>query len=235
MAHFLLVHGSCHGAWCWRDTLPALRALGHSAQAIDLPGAGSDPTPLAGQTLAACRDAILRAAPPGTILVGHSWGGYPITAAAQAAPDRFAGLIYLCAYVPEPGLSLVQMRRKAAEQPILAAVIRAEDGRSYRIDPARAPDLFYHDCPPETVLYALPRLSAQATAPQETPLIGSLPDLPRAYVRCSQDRTIPPDYQIEMTKDWPTDCLHTLATSHSPFFADPTGLAALLARIGTAF
>ena len=24
MARFLLVHGSNHGAWCWRDLLPAL-------------------------------------------------------------------------------------------------------------------------------------------------------------------------------------------------------------------
>ena len=36
MAAFLLVHGSCHGAWCWRDVIPALDGLGHSARAVDL-------------------------------------------------------------------------------------------------------------------------------------------------------------------------------------------------------
>jgi len=37
--------------------------------------------------------------------------------------------------------------------------------------------------------------------------------------------TIPPEYQVEMTKDWPTDRVHTMQTSHSPFFANPAGLA----------
>ena len=37
MARFLLIHGSCHGAWCWRDLLPELAARGHEARAIDLP------------------------------------------------------------------------------------------------------------------------------------------------------------------------------------------------------
>jgi len=35
---FLLVHGAQHGAWCWDKTLERLRALGHEAHAIDLPG-----------------------------------------------------------------------------------------------------------------------------------------------------------------------------------------------------
>ena len=30
MAEYLLIHGSCHGAWCWRDVIPALEALGHA-------------------------------------------------------------------------------------------------------------------------------------------------------------------------------------------------------------
>jgi pimeloyl-ACP methyl ester carboxylesterase len=46
MAEFLLIHGSCHGAWCWRDVLPELERLGHSARAIDLPSHGVDQTPI---------------------------------------------------------------------------------------------------------------------------------------------------------------------------------------------
>ena len=37
MARFLLIHGASHGAWCWRDVIPRLAALGHEAQALDLP------------------------------------------------------------------------------------------------------------------------------------------------------------------------------------------------------
>lgn len=233
MAEFLLIHGSCHGAWCWRDVIPELAALGHSARAIDMPSHGDDPTPLAGVTLDSCRDAILAAATPDTIILGHSWGGYPISAAAEAAPDAMRGLIYLCAYVPISGLSMVDMRKRAARQPLMPAVRRAPDGVSMTFDPAQVPALFYHDCPAEAVDYAMARLCPQAIRPQATPLTVTdrFASVPKAYIRCLDDRAIPPEYQQEMTRDWPEGTVYTLPTSHSPFFSDPAGLAALLDRI----
>ncbi|MFP4275596.1 MAG: alpha/beta fold hydrolase, partial [Paracoccaceae bacterium] len=117
MAEFLLIHGSCHGAWCWRDVLPALAGLGHTARAIDLPGHGEDKTPVAEITLEGYRDAILAAIDTPVILVGHSMAGFPIAAAAEAAPERIARLVFLCAYAPRDGLSLVDMRREAPRQP----------------------------------------------------------------------------------------------------------------------
>jgi hypothetical protein len=29
MATFVLVHGSCHGGWCWKKVTPLLRKYGH--------------------------------------------------------------------------------------------------------------------------------------------------------------------------------------------------------------
>ena len=37
---FLLVHGACHGAWCWEEVVGRLRARGHRVAALDLPGHG---------------------------------------------------------------------------------------------------------------------------------------------------------------------------------------------------
>ncbi|MDU9002935.1 alpha/beta fold hydrolase [Sedimentitalea todarodis] len=232
-ADFLLVHGSCHGAWCWRDLIPELAALGHSAKAIDLPGHGQDTTPAKGQTLDACRDAVLAASQPDTVIVGHSWGGYPIAAAAETDADAMRGLVFLCAYVPVSGLSMVDMRKRAPRQPILPAVVRAPDGLTITIDPEQAPALFYNDCTPETVAFALEHLGPQAIVPQATPLTVTdrFERVPKAYIRCTDDQTIPPEYQAEMTRDWPRNRVHELPTSHSPFFSDPAALAALLGRI----
>ena len=58
MADFLLIHGSGHGAWCWRGVLAILEARGHAARAIDLPGLGADTTPPGEVTLASTVDAI---------------------------------------------------------------------------------------------------------------------------------------------------------------------------------
>ncbi|WP_137702943.1 alpha/beta fold hydrolase [Marimonas lutisalis] len=233
MADFLLIHGSCHGAWCWRDMIPALTDLGHTARAIDLPGHGGDLTPIPQITLQAYADAILDAIDKPVTLVGHSMGGYPISLAAEQAPEKINRLIYLCAYVPKDNLSLAEMRREAPYQPLMPAVMRAEDGMSFRIDPAKTQEVFYHDCPDGTVAYANTRLCAQAVAPQETPcpLGDNYARVPRSYIRCMDDRTIPPEYQVTMTSQWPPADVYEMPTGHSPFFADPTGLAALLSQI----
>jgi pimeloyl-ACP methyl ester carboxylesterase len=232
MADFLLIHGSCHGAWCWRDLIPALRALGHEARAIDLPSHGDDPTPPAAFTLDLYASAIAKAVTPGTILVGHSMAGFPITTAAEVVPDLITRLIYLCAYVPMPGLSLAQMRRMAPTQPLLEAIITDSDRVTFHIDPAKATAKFFHDVDPSTARWAVAQLGPQPILPQETPL---WPDralgLPSSYIRTTDDRAIPPAFQVTMTKGWPADSIHELPTSHSPFLSAPARLARLLDRI----
>jgi pimeloyl-ACP methyl ester carboxylesterase len=235
MADILLVHGSCHGAWCWRDVLAPLSALGHRPRAIDLPGHGADATPVRKVTLDGYARAILDALDGPTVVVGHSMAGYPISRAADLDPAPFARLVYLCAYVPAPGLSLADMRRAAPRQPLLDAILVSADGLSFSVDPAKTQEVFYNDCPDGTVAYANPRLCPQAILPQETPLtLGRrYARVPRHYIRCTDDRTIPPEFQVEMTADWPPDQVSEMPTGHSPFFADPEGLARLIDRIAT--
>ena len=236
MTDFLLIHGSCHGAWCWRDVIPALEAQGHTARAITLPGHddGRDPATV---TLQETAEAIVAAASPETIVLGHSWAGYPITAAAEIAPKALRGLIYLCAYVPVSGQSLIDMRKAGPRQTIGSAAIKHPNGASYTIDLAEAPRLFYQDCPAEAVAYALPRLCAQPILPQETPLelTDASQNTPKAYIRCTNDQTIPPEYQAQMVADWPRNTVHEMQCSHSPFFADPQGLAELIGQIAKDF
>lgn len=233
MARFLLVHGSCHGAWCWRDMLPALNALGHDAKAIDLPSHGADPTPVRNVTFASYVDAILAATTPKTIVVGHAMSGYMISAAAEKAPQKVARLIYLCGYTPQDGMSLDDMRKAAPRQLVASAIQTSSDDLSVTIDPSYIKDLLYHDCPDGTLKYAGPRLCPQAIAPQFTPvsLSKSYHSVPKSYIRCTEDRAIPPEYQTTMTADWPSKNIYEIATGHSPFFADPYGLASLLDQI----
>ncbi|CAA2974961.1 salicylic acid-binding 2-like [Olea europaea subsp. europaea] len=41
--HFVLVHGACHGAWCWYKVVTLLRSKGHRVTALDMAGAGVHP------------------------------------------------------------------------------------------------------------------------------------------------------------------------------------------------
>ncbi|MBA3910865.1 MAG: esterase [Rhodobacter sp.] len=227
MSDILLVHGSWHGAWCWDRVIPALARLGITATAIDLPGRDGSPTTLEGYA-----KAILAAASPGTVLVGHSAGGYAITAAAEDDPARFAGLIYLCAYLPAFGQSLAEMRRAGPSQPLLPAIRMAADRSSFTIDPGLAPAVLYHDCPAEVSAQAVARLCPQPVTPQETPLWPkAAPTLPRHYIICGDDRAIPPDHQARMARDLPPDAVTRLNASHSPFLSMPDRLSVRLAEI----
>ena len=236
MSDFLLVHGSCHGAWCWRDVIPALEALGHSARAIDLPGQGADKTPVAQITLELYARTILNALDGPAVVVGHSMAGYPITLAAELDPSRITRLIYLCAYVPADGLSLAQRRRQAPYQPLLPAIQKTPDGLAFTVRPDMTEAVFYHDCPPGTVAYANARLGAQAIVPQETPVAlgANYASVPRSYIRCNDDRPIPPEFQRSMTADWPAEDVTGMETGHSPFFAAPDDLARRLSDIARA-
>lgn len=231
MAQFLLIHGSCHGAWCWDDLTPYLTQAGHSVRAIDLPSHGHDTTAVGDVTLDSYARAITAAMDGPTILVGHSMAGYPITAAAALAPERIAALVYVCAYVPLPGMSLAQRRRTAPRQPLMPAVRVAHDRVTFSFDPEMALDVLFHDVAPDRAAWAISQLGPQPIAPQEIPFDYDIPDLPRHYVRCTDDRAIPPEFQVTMTDDWPAQNVTTMDTSHSPFLSDPATLASHLIAV----
>ncbi len=233
---FLLVHGSCHGAWCWRDVIPALEALGHEARAIDLPAHGEDRTPATEATLDLYAEAILSAIDAPVTLVGHSAAGYPITLAAERAPEKVTRLVYLCAYVPEPGMSMIDMR-KAGPRQLLHGAVRADpEGVTYTVDLAMAPGSFYHDCPAEAVAWALPRLCPEPILPQSTalPPLRNWPAIEKHYILCEDDHTIPPEYQQTMSAAFPPSHVTSLDTGHSPFFSAPERLARRLSDIAGA-
>ncbi len=231
MARILLVHGSCHGAWCWQDVLPYL--AGHEVSAIDLPGHGADQTPVGDITLDLYVDAVLaeieRIGAP-VVLVGHSAAGITLASVAERAPEKIARLVYICAYVPQDGDDLVSMRKRAKRQPILPAIRMAEDGASYAADPALAGSIFYHDCPTSAVERALPRLCHEPVLPQRTrvSLGENHTGVARSYILCTDDHTIPPEEQEKMVRGWPESDIIRLDCGHSPFFACPETLGGIL-------
>ena len=106
MATFILVHGACHGGWCWEKVAPLLEANGHQVCAPDLPGLGKDHTPPANVTLADNVEKISRLLDKmeePVVLVGHSLGGVTISQLAEARRRKIKALVYLCALMPTSG------------------------------------------------------------------------------------------------------------------------------------
>jgi pimeloyl-ACP methyl ester carboxylesterase len=230
MATFILIHGSWHGAWCWERLVPALHARGHRAIALDLPGMGEDRTPLANVTLQSWARFVvdhLRKADEPVMLVGHSRGGVVISEAAEMAPERIRGLVYLTAVLLPSGGTVAQvMEQLPAES--LAAVQFAEDGTRSVLDRDRAAALLYNTTPPEWVRLALGKLGPDPMQPNTAPL-RLTPErycsVPRFFIECLQDRTLSIDLQRRMVKAMPCKRVLALDTDHSPFLSAPERLA----------
>lgn len=110
MATIVLVHGAFHGGWCWRAAARLLRAGGHEVYTPTLTGL-ADRSHLLDASVnleTHIKDIVNLLAweeLDEVVLVAHSYGGLPVTGAADACPERLAALVYLDAYTPEDGQS----------------------------------------------------------------------------------------------------------------------------------
>src|SRR3954453_17747595 len=111
-ATFVLVHGAWHGGWCWQRVTPLLRAAGHEVFTPTLTGMGERSHlihPLISlSTHIQDITAVLEYEDlHNVILIGHSYAGMVITGVAAIAETRLAHLVYLDAFLPENGMSLI--------------------------------------------------------------------------------------------------------------------------------
>ena len=122
---FVLVHGAWHGGWCYRQTAAALRQMGHEVFTPTHTGVGerahhADENITLETHIRDVVGCIEAEEINDVILVGHSYGGMVITGVADRMADRIKALVYLDAFVPEDGESLMALLHKALEPPVAA-------------------------------------------------------------------------------------------------------------------
>lgn len=233
----MLVHGAHHGGWCWDKIVPLLEQAGHGAVAPDLPGLGEDSTPIAEITLDAyvarvC--AVVEAQKDPVVLVGHSMAGAVITQAAEERAERIDTLVYLCAFLPGNGESLLDWMTRDTGSLIPRYRVDSEDGSQATMRDEAVRELFYADCPDEDVLRARSLLRPQASAPFAVPVHTtdeSFGRVPRVYIETLEDRAVTLSLQRQMYTAMPCRRVITMNTGHSPFFSAPEALAAHLTSL----
>jgi pimeloyl-ACP methyl ester carboxylesterase len=240
MARFVLIHGAFGGSWSWQEMAGRLQRAGHEATAIDLPGHGSDTTPLDQVTLDTYADRVcevLTQGPP-ALLTGQSMGGMVITQAAARCPQHVAGLVYVAAFAPQEGQSLIDITQlpEAAGDQVQANLLVEGDPPIATMPVDAAPQALYHCADPDRAAWAAAHLGPQPVAAFTEPLqVGdqaeAFANLPRAYVTCLQDRAIMPAMQRRMYTAAGCDPVIEIDTDHSPWLSRPDELFAALTRI----
>jgi len=225
-----LVHGAFEDSQVWQGVEAKLKSDGYPVIAVELPGRPGAPMSPADVSLDLYRDTILKALANTThpaVLVGHSFGGITISAVAEAAPEKVKTLVYVAAYLPRDGDSLVSMAQQDPDAKIGPELqIKKEQGIAVVNYAARA-DLFANDGPPQ-LRAALPdKILDEPLAPLATPVHltqARFGRVDKVYVHTSKDQVISPAFQAKMVAATPVRASFTLPTGHTPFLTDPAGL-----------
>jgi pimeloyl-ACP methyl ester carboxylesterase len=140
---FVLVHGACHGGWCWTRVAGLLRDAGHRVFTPTLTGFGERAhllTPdVRPATLVQDVVAVLECEElTDVVLVGHSFGSLVALGVADRVPERLSRVVLLDGVVVEPGEpGFAGLPPDTAAQRIAAAQ-ETTAGLSYPPPPASA-------------------------------------------------------------------------------------------------
>src|ERR1700761_3204519 len=109
---FILVHGSWHGGWCWRRVSDQLQLKGHRVFCPTMTGLGERSHLLNKDINVSTHvtdivNVIRWEDLSDVVLVGHSYGGMVISGVAEQIPDKVSSIVFLDAFMPENGESML--------------------------------------------------------------------------------------------------------------------------------
>lgn len=234
MATFVIVHGGFGGGWEWTPVALALRVQGHVVFTPTLTGMGERVHlgPEVG-LVTHVEDVVATLEFEDldeVILCGASYGGMPVTGAADRVAHRIRLVVYVDALVPVDGQSALDLLPQGFGDMVQAAANDLGHGW-VSIPPALLPPA---GLIPETVRGRyIARLRDQPVATFTDPihLTGAVDRVARAFVRCTAgDLDVVGDPIEAMavrarTEGW---LYRELSAPHDPHLFDPAGTAAVL-------
>lgn len=199
---FVLVHGAWHGGWCWQHVVRGLHEAGHRVFAPTMTGLGERSHLLReGLTIqffaTELLDLFLAEKLENVILVGHSFGGAPISVVADQRPDLLKHLIYLDAVILSNGESpLDQLPRELAAERVRSAQ-ETSGGLTFPPPPAAK----FGIVNPGAAAWVQRRLTPHPLASYQEPIRLTHPvgnGVAKSYIACTQP-AYPPFLRIH---DW---------------------------------
>ena len=205
---FVLIHGTWHGGWAWKEVIGHLSAKGHRAHAPTLAGHGPGET-RTGVTHNDCVNSVVsyirQEGLDNVILVGHSFGGTVVQRAAEEFGDRIARTVFLDALVlnrnesvfeilPAVFLDSLQPKHNGDQSAISSA-----DSSEFAVPPWETwRDNFMQDAIQEHAWLMWEQLTPEPAQVNLDKLdlshFHSRNSIPRSYIYCRQDRAMPPGY-----------------------------------------
>jgi pimeloyl-ACP methyl ester carboxylesterase len=137
---FVLVHGTWHGAWVWRDVRVELNKAGYRVETPTLTGCGerehlSSPDIGLDTHIDDIVARIEYEELENVVLVGHSFSGLAITGAADRLRQKIKKVVFFDALVPRPGvMGVITPNQETGELPKQWLEAKAEFIDGYKMD-----------------------------------------------------------------------------------------------------
>ncbi len=222
----VLVHGAFAGSSSWNGVVAELKQQGYPviAAANPLRGVASDGAYVA---------ALARSVNGPVVLVGHSYGGAVISAAANNLPQVKA-LVFVAAFAPDQGESALALTGKfpgSTLPPALAAPVELDDGgEDLYVQQDRFPQQFAADVPfAQGQTMAATQRPIKAAALAEPAPAPGWKAIPSWSIYGSADLNIPPQamaFMAERAKSRRTVVVP--GGSHALMVSHPGEVAALI-------
>lgn len=212
----VIVHGALADGSGWRQVFDLLTAKGYKVTIVQPPM-----TSLQADVEATKRILDLQDGP--SILVGHSYGGMVITEAGNA--DKVAGLVYIAAFQPDAGETLLDLASKIA--PASKGITATSDDFLY-LDPKVFAADFAADVPKADAEFMAHSQVFPAKAAFDTKITQPGWKTKKSWALiATDDRAIHPDLMRFMAKRAGSKPVEVKA-SHAVFMSQPAAVANLI-------
>lgn len=235
METIVLVHGAWSDVSAWDAVVPLLKAKGFDVIPVNLPGHGNDTTSFAGISFQSYVKTVETAIgdKKNVILLGHSMAGQVISQVAEEIPGQIKELIYLAAYLPKTGESLLTLAQQDAGSHTGKYLTVDKDHGAAIIAKEGIVDVFAEDAPKQIQEFLVANWKTEPLAPLATPVTltdANFGHVSKAYIYTVNDHAISYTFQQRMVKDANVRKTFILNSSHTPFISIPGELAETIVK-----
>lgn len=229
----VLVHGAWSDVSCWSAVTPLLKSQGYNVIAVNLPGHGKDNSSPANITLQSYVDEVTKAIGNKTniILVGHSLGGIIISQVAEAIPTQIKKLVYIAAFLPKDGESLLSIAKTDADSHANKYLQVDQTNGTALIEKDGFADVFAADAPQPILENLVANSKPEPLAPLATPVKltdSNFGSVKKSYIYTLNDHTLSYALQQKLVSGSTVEKVFAVPSSHNPFYSMPGVIAAIL-------
>ena len=234
---FVLVHGAWQAPYAWKTVQKELESKGEKVIIVELPGHGNDETSPVQLSMNAYRDKVIDALKKingKVILVGHSMGGMVISAVAEKKPGQIEKLIYIGAFVPENGQSLMDLSMMDKQSLLGASIVPSQDHLTLDVKKENLINIFCQNATKEEQDMIMKNYRAEPAIPftnKVTVTTANFGSVDKYYIHTTQDHAVGMDLQNQMADAANITKTYSINSGHCPFISKPDEVTKLLLQI----